>query len=66
VVTTDRSTLKTIKIDTLIDKWSAHHSFMASQQSKFLNEPKSIIKPGEYVVLGNFAEKYSFILKGRA
>jgi hypothetical protein len=36
---------------------------MASQQSKFLSELKSTIKPSECVVLWDFAENYSFILQ---
>jgi hypothetical protein len=55
---TDRSTLETIIIssedflDTLRDKLSPllQHSFMASQQNKFLNELQSTIKLCECVV----------------
>jgi hypothetical protein len=57
-LTTDRSTIETtIKssedfLDTLTDKLSAllRLSFVASQQSTFLNELKFTIKPDECVV----------------
>jgi hypothetical protein len=39
---------------------------MASQQSKCFCEPKSVIKPGERIALGNFSKNYSFILKDEA
>jgi hypothetical protein len=40
--------------------------FVTLQQSKFVNKMKSTIKPGDCVVLCNFAKNYSFILQDKA
>lgn len=37
------------------------HSFIAKQQSKFFKSTKENLKPGEFVVVCDFSENYSFI-----
>lgn len=37
------------------------HAFIATRQASFLNDTKQALKEGEYVVLGDFAENYTFV-----
>lgn len=39
------------------------HSFIAKQQSSFLNECKATLSEGEVIVIGDFSENYSFVLQ---
>jgi len=69
--TTDRSTLETKiqSVDEFIQSFVEcvpkvlHHDFVAKQQSKFLQECKLTIAPGTFIVVGDFAENYSFIVQ---
>jgi len=72
--TTDRSSLET-KIqssDEFIRSFTTslprllHHDFIAKQQSRFLQESKEKLLPGEVIILGDFAENYSFIVQDAA
>jgi hypothetical protein len=49
-------------LDTSVDKLSTllQHSFINSQQSRFLNELESTIKLGECIVLCDFGKNHSF------
>src|SRR6266516_6964473 len=67
--TTDRATLE-IKVQTADEFIRTfvnclpkvlNHDFIARQQAKFLLEAKSKLKAGEFVVVGDFAENYSFV-----
>jgi hypothetical protein len=40
-----------------------HHDFIAKQQAKFLQDTRERLKPGEYLIVGDFAENYSFVLQ---
>ena len=37
------------------------HSFIARSQSQYLNKPKENLKCGAVIILGDFAESFSFI-----
>ena len=37
------------------------HSFIAKQQSSFQLELKGTLMPGEFIVLADFSENYSFV-----
>jgi len=72
--TTDRATLET-KIQSVeefltsfLDSISTlqRHDFIAKQQSQFLQTTKSGLKVGEFLVIGDFAENYSFVLQDAA
>ena len=39
------------------------HDFIAKEQASFLVEKKSSLPEGEVVVLGDFAENYSFVIQ---
>jgi len=41
-------------------------SFITTQQSMFYNQCKSSLKPGEFVVFGDFSENYAFIVQDAA
>lgn len=70
-ITTDRSTLETLIkssdefVNELITKLLVllPHSFIAKEQSKFLEQLKSELKEGELVVICDFSENYSFVLQ---
>lgn len=72
--TTDRATLET-KIQS-VDEFLGEflgvlptvllHDFIAKQQSQFLQSTKSQLEPGEFLVVGDFAENYSFVLQDAA
>jgi len=69
--TTDRSTLETkiqstdefIRSFTLALPKLLYHDFIAKQQSYFFRECKDKLKPGEFVVVCDFSENYSFIIQ---
>ena len=42
------------------------HSFIAKQQSSFQLELKGSLMPGEFLVLADFSENYSFVLQDAA
>ena len=52
-------------INTLFEKFPKLllHSFLASQQSSYLTHLKQSLKEGEYLIICDFAENYSFILQ---
>jgi len=72
--TTDRSTLETKvqSVDDFLGNFLGsipkvlQHDFIAKQQSLFLQEIKGKITPGEVVVVGDFAENYSFVVQDAA
>ncbi|KAL5503683.1 hypothetical protein EMCRGX_G010672 [Ephydatia muelleri] len=68
---TDRSMLETVIqqveefVDTFMEKLEilSRHEFIAKEQSRYLNEKKEALQPGEFVVLLDFSENYSFIVQ---
>lgn len=72
--TTDRSTLETKvqSADEFITCFTSaipkvvHHDFIAKQQSYYLQSVKCQLKPGEFLVIGDFAENYSFVVQDAA
>lgn len=70
-VTVDRTNLETLQssTDDLLDKLSNKlmsllpHVFIAQQQSQFLAECKDNLQPGNYVVIADYSENYSFIVQ---
>ena len=73
-VSVDRCTLETVSkpadefVDAFCEKLKVliTHSFIARQQSSFQSELKSNLQSGEFLVIGNFAENYSFVLQDAA
>ena len=73
-VTTDRSTLEYKKLtaedfipyfhEQLTDL--LQHDFIAKAQSSFLQEKKQELSEGEFVIVGDFSENYSFIVQDAA
>ena len=69
--TTDRSTLETKvqSVDSFLTDFTdalpkvVTHDFIAKQQSAFFAESKLNIVPGEFVVIADFAENYSFVVQ---
>lgn len=70
-VHTDRDTLDTKQLTTedfieeltkKISNLSSHH-YIAKHQSQHLKSTKENLKPGEFVVLMDFAENYSFVVQ---
>ena len=67
----DRTTLETLTktredfVDSLVENLLKlrRHDFIAKQQASFLVETKSKLKEGEVVVLGDFADNYSFVIQ---
>ena len=67
----DRTNLETIVkstddcVDDLIDKLSnlQRHSFIATQQSRFMREIKEGPMDGQVLVICDFAKNYSFVLQ---
>ena len=39
------------------------HSFIAKLQAIYLKHPKEIVSPDEAIVLGDFAENYTFVVQ---
>lgn len=72
--TTDRSTLETKvqSADDFIRFFIAaipkvvHHDFVAKQQSNYIQDRKRQLIPGEFLVIGDFAENYSFVVQDAA
>lgn len=72
--TTDRSTLQTIKVDTLdfINDLSNRlivlkpHEFITRQQSEFCARVKSNLAEGEFLVQCDFSENYSYVVQDAA
>jgi len=72
--TTDRSTLDTNvqSVDEFVRNFLGmlpkvtQHDFIAKQQSNFLQCSKKMLTPGEFLVVGDFAENYSFVLQDAA
>ncbi|CAF2174414.1 unnamed protein product [Rotaria magnacalcarata] len=70
-ISTDRSTLETLKMsaDEFIENFSEkllslrHHDFIAKMQMAFLQQKKQELGVGEFLVIGDFAENYSFIVQ---
>ena len=42
------------------------HDFIAKQQSNFLHEQKETLKEGEFLVIGDFTENFSFVVQDEA
>jgi hypothetical protein len=71
---TDRATLET-KIQTA-DEFittfvsslpkALNHDFITRQQAQYLQEAKRTLKAGEFLVIGDFAENYSFVVQDAA
>ena len=70
-VSVDHTTLVTITqtadifVDSLVEYLLKlrKHDFIAKEQAAFLVEKKSSLQEGEIVVLGDFAENYSFVIQ---
>lgn len=70
-VTVDRTSLETLQSSTVefLDKFSDKlrrlltHSYIAKEQSNFLNTKKKELQRGECVVICDFAENYAFVLQ---
>ena len=72
--TTDRANLETKvqSADEFLHSFTSsipkvlQHDFIAKQQARFLQETKRTLKLGEFLVVGDFAENYSFIVQDAA
>ena len=70
-VSVDRTSLETVTkssdnfIDSFFDKLKSltRHSFVASQQSTFQKRLKNELKEGEFLVICDFAENYTFVVQ---
>lgn len=70
-VQVDRCDLITVvkPVDEFVDSIAHHlkklitHSFIATEQNKFLENLKSNLRQGEYAVICDFAENYSFVIQ---
>ena len=68
---TDRSDLETLidTVDEFVDKFTVGisklvtYDYIAKSQSKFLEESKQTLGPGEFVVLADFAENFSCLIQ---
>ena len=68
---TDRSQLETFVqpmeefVEAFVEKIDilSRHDFIAKVQSKFFKEKKDTLKPGEFLVVGDFSENYSFLVQ---
>ena len=68
---TDRANLETkvMSTDEFIDAFTAMliklsiHDFTAKMQARFVQETKENLKEGEYLVIANFSENYSFVVQ---
>ena len=73
-VSVDRCTLETFSesADNFVESFCEKlekllpHSFIAKQQSQFQSELKSDLQVGEFLVIGDFSENYSFVLQDAA
>ena len=72
--TTDRATLETnvlsavefLRVFLGSLPGALRHDFIAKQQSQYLQRTKSMLRPQEFLVIGDFAENYSFVLQDAA
>ena len=68
---TDRAHLETriAPVEEFLDVFMAAlkklqlHDFIAKNQAKFLAEKKDSLTPGEYIVIADFSENYSFVVQ---
>lgn len=73
-VTVDRCSLETFEkntsefIELFCDKITVLvcHDFIARQQSSFMNDTKGNLKDGEFCVIGDFSENFSFVIQDEA
>ena len=73
-VSVDRCSLETVSksADDFVDFFCEKleillpHSFIAKQQSSYQSELKTCLRSGEFLVVGDFAENYSFVLQDSA
>ena len=71
---TDRSNLETLvlPIDEFLDFFIEklvdlkRHESIAKQQAGYLNEKRENFKNGEFLVIGDFAENFSFVVQDEA
>ena len=71
---TDRSSLETMVkpiedfLDLFVEKLETlkQHDFIAKQQGRYLNDVKENLLPGEFLVIGDFSENYSFVVQDEA
>lgn len=69
--TTDRATMETkvLPVEDFIDcfmgmlKKLSLHDYTAKMQSSFMQQTKESLKPGEFLVLADFSENYSFVIQ---
>ena len=69
--TTDRANMILVKVDStnfiknFIDwlKKFKVHNFISKSQANYLKQLKNEIKPGEFIIIGDFSENYSFIIQ---
>lgn len=72
--TTDRSNMETMVqttedfLDNFVEKLDAlkRHDFIAKQQANYLNERKDNLKAGEFLVIGDFSENFTFVCQDAA
>lgn len=60
ILSTPEEFLQTLKIKLLVLK---KHDFIAKSQAKFLSDLKSNLRTGQFVVIGDFSENYSFLVQ---
>jgi hypothetical protein len=73
-VSTDRSTLETSKLsmDDFIQNFHEklknllQHDFIAKEQARFLRQKKNELRESEFLIVGDFAENYAFIVQDAA
>ena len=73
-VTTDRSTLQTVKLsaDDFIHEFCTQleilqrHDFISRQQASCLKDTRESLQPGHFLVVCDFAENYSFVMQDEA
>ena len=71
---TDRSNMDTVVhpvddfIDTFLEKLEVlkRHDFVAKQQASYITDRKENLKQGEFLVIGDFSENFSFICQDAA
>ena len=69
--TTDRATLETkvLSVDEFIEMFITMlkkllvHDFIATMQASFLQQRKDTLKDGEFLVVADFSENYSFVVQ---
>ncbi len=55
-------------LDLFVEKLETltRHDFIAKQQARYLNDVKENLLPGEFLVIGDFSENYSFVVQDEA